>query len=213
ASASTHSVPNEAIAAARMALADWFGCLIGAVRHPAAVSVRRLVDGWRTQGPAPLVGGGTAAPAAAALVNAATSHALDFDDTHLGTDTHMSVAMWPGLLALAAERQATETDVLRAFVIGFEVAARLFGRRFGHALMRIGFMPTPVVGRIAAAAAAAALLRLDAGRSAHALGLAVTEAGGLARSVGTMAKPWQVGKAAMDGLLAAQLAEDGFVAA
>ena len=54
------------------------------------------------------------------------------------------------------------------------------------------------------------LLGLDAGRLAHALGIAGTQAAGLTQSFGTMAKPLHPGKAAMNGLLAALLAREGF---
>jgi 2-methylcitrate dehydratase PrpD len=56
-------------------------------------------------------------------------------------------------------------------------------------------------------------LGLSEERSAHALGVAATTAGGLTASFGTMSKPLHAGKAAMDGILAAQLAAEGFVAA
>ena len=48
---------------------------------------------------------------------------------------------------------------------------------------------------------------------AYPLGIAATTAGGLLGSFGTDSKPFHAGKAAMDGILSAQLAENGFVAA
>jgi 2-methylcitrate dehydratase PrpD len=54
------------------------------------------------------------------------------------------------------------------------------------------------------------MLGLDARRLAHALGIAGTQAAGLTQSFGTMAKPLHPGKAAMNGLLAALLAREGF---
>jgi 2-methylcitrate dehydratase PrpD len=56
-------------------------------------------------------------------------------------------------------------------------------------------------------------MQLNEARIAHALGVAATTAGGLVGSFGTYGKPFHAGKAAMDGILAAQLAADGFVAA
>jgi 2-methylcitrate dehydratase PrpD len=70
-----------------------------------------------------------------------------------------------------------------------------------------------VFGRIGAAAAAAALLGLDAERALHAVALAATQTSGLTASFGTMAKPFHAGKAAMDGILSAQLAAGGFTGA
>ena len=47
----------------------------------------------------------------------------------------------------------------------------------------------------------------------NALGAAATQTGGLTASFGTMAKPFHAGRAAMDGIVAAQLAAAGFTAA
>ena len=47
----------------------------------------------------------------------------------------------------------------------------------------------------------------------NAMGVAATTAGGLVASFGTMGKPFHAGKAAMDGILAAQMAAGGFEAA
>jgi len=76
-----------------------------------------------------------------------------------------------------------------------------------------GWHGTGVFGRLGAAAASAALLRLDVERTLHALGAAATQTSGLTASFGTMAKPFHAGKAAMDGVLSAQLAAGGFHAA
>jgi 2-methylcitrate dehydratase PrpD len=67
--------------------------------------------------------------------------------------------------------------------------------------------------RRAAAAIAAVLMRLDGPRTERALGAAATTAGGLVGSFGTHAKPFHGGKAAMDGILAAELAAEGFESA
>jgi 2-methylcitrate dehydratase PrpD len=72
--------------------------------------------------------------------------------------------------------------------------------------MNVTAMP---VEQVRAVAAAALLLGLDATRWAHALGTAATQAAGLHASGGTMSKPFHSGKAAADGLLAANLAQRG----
>jgi len=213
AAAPGRAYPDGALEAARMALADWFGCLVGGRNDPSGRALRTLVDGWATRGAAPLIGGGTAAPAMAALVNATASHGLDFDDTYAAAGTHMGVCMWPALLALAAERGLDETALLGAFVTGFEAAARLAGEGAGQKLHARGVHPTVLFGRIAAGAAVAALLGLDAGKAGHTLGLVATQVGGLSLSIGTMAKPFHAGRAAMDAVMAGELAEGGFGAA
>ena len=102
--------------------------------------------------------------------------------------------------------------MLSAFVTGFETAARI-GDGLGEPVSARGWHGTGVFGRLGAAAAASVLLRLDAERVLHALGAAATQTGGLTASFGTMAKPFHAGRAAMDGIVAAQLAASGFTAA
>lgn len=57
------------------------------------------------------------------------------------------------------------------------------------------------------------MLRLDEYQIERAMGIAATTAGGLIGSFGTYSKPFHAGKAAMDGILAAELAAEGFEAA
>src|SRR5919197_5856847 len=102
--------------------------------------------------------------------------------------------------------------MLSAFVAGFETAARI-GSGLGEPVSLRGWHGTGVFGRLGAAAAAAVLLRLDAEQALHALGAAATQTSGLVASFGTMAKPFHAGKAAMEGIVAAQLAAAGFAAA
>ena len=87
------------------------------------------------------------------------------------------------------------------------------GPNFGNRMQAAGFHPTAVFGKLSAAAAAAALLGCDANQAAHALATAATFGGGLTASFGSMAKPLHSGKAAMDGIQAAELAKQGLVAA
>ncbi len=140
------------------------------------------------------------------------AHCLDFDDTYVKAVTHISAPVWAATLALGEEADADERDLLAAFVAGFETASRL-GSGLGEAVTARGWHSTGVFGRLGAAAASAALLRLDAERALHALGAAATQTGGLTASFGTMAKPFHAGKAAMDGIIAAQLAAADFEAA
>jgi 2-methylcitrate dehydratase PrpD len=69
------------------------------------------------------------------------------------------------------------------------------------------------VGRLGGAVACARLLGLDPAGVDRAVGLAAAQAGGIQESFGTMAKPFQVGRAAADGLASALLAERGMTGA
>jgi 2-methylcitrate dehydratase PrpD len=212
AGAGDRSLPPEIADRALLCLADWLGVAIGAGDEPAGRIVREVASGWRTNGRSTVLFGTPSAAPAAALANGTLAHCLDFDDTYVRAVTHMSAPVWAATLALGEEIGAAEDAMLRAFVTGFEVASRI-GDGLGEAVTARGWHGTGVFGRLGAAAAAAALLRLDAGRALHALGAAATQTSGLTASFGTMAKPFHAGRAAMDGVVAAQLAVAGFTAA
>ncbi len=209
-------LPPDVLDQAKMCLVDWMGVALGAHTEGAAVTTRRMADAWGASGKAQILMSGTTTPALAALVNGTMSHCLDYDDAHTEGAGHISAVVWAATLAMAQHHQLSGKDALAAFVTGFEVMARL-GRGgmqgMGRNLQLKGFHPTSVLGRLGAAAAASVVLGLSEERVAHALGVAATTAGGLTASFGTMSKPFHAGKAAMDGILAAQLAAEGFDAA
>jgi len=201
---------EEAAAAARCCLLDWLGVSLAAVVEPEARILARVAAGWRSGGDARLLSGGLAAPAVAALVNGGLSHALDFDDTHIPSVMHGSGPLWAALLAVGGARRLPPQRLLAAFAAGFQVGAALGGEGVGVRLTSQGWHATPVLGRIGAAAALAHALELDAVRTAHALALAATGAGGLNASFGSMAKPLHAGQAAMGAVIATELAEAGY---
>ncbi len=206
--ARSRDYPAEVIEAARMCLADWAGVAIGAAGESPGTIAR---DAMHEPGPAMLMSGGAASRPTAALINGTLAHTLDFDDTHVASLTHISGPTWAATLALAATPGAENGSLLGAFITGFEVGARL-GSGIGPALLERGVHATAVIGGLAATAAGCALLGLDETQTANALGLAATQAGGLTLSFGTMAKPFHAGKAAMNAVIAVQLARAGFTA-
>jgi 2-methylcitrate dehydratase PrpD len=216
ATARQRHLPPQVVDQAKMCLVDWMGVALGAHAEGAAVTVRRLAASWGASGKAQLLLGGTTTPALAALVNGTMSHCLDYDDAHTQGAGHISAVTWASAWAMAGHHQLSGADAVAAFVTGFEVMARL-GRGqmqgFGRNLQLHGFHPTSILGRFGAAAVGSMVLGLAEAQVSHALGVAATTAGGLTASFGTMSKPFHAGKAAMDGILAAQLAAEGFEAA
>jgi len=212
AAAHQRALPPEVVNAARLCLTDWMAVALGAATEPAGRIVRKTIEGWHSSGRASVLFGGSAAAPMAALANGTLAHCLDFDDTYVDAITHTSAPVWAATLALGEEIGAEESELLAAFVTGFEVVARI-GAGLGQAVTSRGWHGTGVFGRLGAASACAALLKLDAPRALQALALAATQTSGLTASFGTMAKPFHAGKAAMDGVLAAQLASAGFTGA
>ena len=191
----------------KQCILDWFGVALAGYNEPVAKVIRDEVLHW-SRGPSTIVGSlHGAGPDAAALVNGATSHALDYDDVRV-TVGHPTVAILPAVLAVAEERLCTGEQALRALVTGAEVAA-IVGSWSHPSHYARGFHTTATVCCFGAAAAAGLLLGLDEQRMTMALGLAGTQAAGLKSMFGSMAKPFHAGKAASNGVLAARLAAAG----
>lgn len=141
----------------------------------------------------------------AAFANGTTGHSEDFDDLG-GCGGHPATVLTPTVLALADELHLSGKDVLTAWAVGYEVGTRLSTYNNTDK----DWHPTAIYGTMAAAAAAAKLLKLDTQKTRMALGIAGSEAGGLRRNFGTMTKPFHPGQAARNGVIAAKLAAKGF---
>ncbi|HVC56433.1 MAG TPA: MmgE/PrpD family protein [Stellaceae bacterium] len=203
-------LPGAVRELARQCVLDYYGVALAGADDPL---VRILLDEFLEAGgaaQASLIGRPGRLPAlSAALVNGAAGHALDYDDVNLAMPGHPSVAILPGLLALAEARHSTGREVIAAFVAGYETACAI-GSALKPGHYNLGFHATGTVGCFGAAAACARLIGLDAEATGRALGIAGTQAAGLKSQFGTMCKPFHAGKAAQNGLLAARLAARGF---
>ncbi|NBR03581.1 MAG: hypothetical protein EBT94_10715 [Alphaproteobacteria bacterium] len=100
-------VPEQALGFARLSLLDWMTCGVAGTSEPLALKLRQLAAGEGGLPVASIFGGLQAPPRMAALVNGATSHALDYDDTHFAHVGHLSVGIYPAALAIAEMQDAS----------------------------------------------------------------------------------------------------------
>src|SRR5439155_24192365 len=103
----------------------------------------------------------------AALANGTAAHAHDFDDMCFVSLAHPSAPLVAAGLAVAELAAVTGRALLEAYVIGFEIEARL-GRAMNPRHYQRGWHCTATLGTIGAAAAASRLLRLNPEVSGHA---------------------------------------------
>jgi len=201
----------QALLNAKLAMLDTLGCALAGAREPVVDTLLRT-PGMNTPGAVAVLGRRERLePLCAALVNGAAAHALDFDDVNIAMGGHPTAPVLPALLAVAASRACTGRQLLLAYVAGFEAQARL-ARSVNFHHYDKGWHPTATLGVFGAAAGSAKLLGLDERQTALALGLCVSLASGVKANFGTMAKPYHVGHAARNGLMAALLAQNGFTA-
>src|ERR1700742_1872310 len=152
-------------------------------------------------------------PAVAALLNGALGHSLDFDDTHADSSLHASAPVVPAAFAVGEMVGASGRDVLTAIVAGYEVCCRLGNALDPTSHYARGFHPTATAGTYGAAAAAAKLFGLSKDQIISAFGVSGSQAAGSLQFLvnGTWNKRYQVGAAAMNGVIAATLARNDFI--
>jgi len=149
----------------------------------------------------------------AALANGASSHMVEMDDLHRESILHPATAIIPAVFALAERERASGADLLLAIAVGYEAAIRV-AIGVGPSHYR-SWHTTATCGTFGAAAGAARLLGLDEEQTISAYGSAGTQAGGLWEFLtnNAMSKQLHPGKAALNGLLSALLAQRGFTGA
>ncbi|MBZ6247788.1 MULTISPECIES: MmgE/PrpD family protein [Streptomyces] len=147
----------------------------------------------------------------AAVLNGVLVHGLDFDDTHIAAVTHVTASALPAALAAAVRADRGGDELLAAYVLGVEVAARVGLGGAGH-FHDSGYHPTAVAGAFGAATVAAKLGGLDADGIATAQGIVGSMAAGLLEFLedGSWTKRLHPGWAAMSGLTAASFARVGW---
>jgi 2-methylcitrate dehydratase PrpD len=201
-------VPPSVIERARVAFVDTIGVSVAGSHEEVSHIVAEMV---KAEGSAPqctVIGQSLrASPQLAALANGVANHAMDYDFTFMSGQAVAPVI--PALLPVAEVTGATPADVLGAFIVGCEVAARII-RSSPRLTSGGGWHTTGIVGNVAAAAGCAKLMKLKVDQVANAIGISVSLGSGLPVNYGSMTKPLHCGNAARNGVLAALLASKGF---
>ena len=122
------NIPTEVIDRAKILMRDFIGIGIRA-RHEAdsTLAMMKATEILGADGGTCGVFGDSRwfSPAAAALINGALGHSLDFDDTHAEASLHPSAVVIPAAFAAAQLPGASGKEVITAIVAGYEVVCRL----------------------------------------------------------------------------------------
>ena len=209
-------LPSEVIQRAKDCITDTTAVIVQGSTLPWSRIVIRYAQRIGAGGRSRILGvdGPMVQAPSAALANGTLAHAFESDNlTRPGAGVHPGATLLPPALAVAQERGSSGRELIAAVVAGYEVMYRI-GAATRHSNERRGFHAPGTTGPFGAAVAAGRLLGLDAEGMTNALGIAGSLAGGLmefARSgTGAMVKRLHLGRAAEAGVLAANLAADGF---
>jgi len=203
------NLPKEAIHHAKRAVIDWYASLLPGSRVAPATLLELALADELDHGRARLASGRRATIRAAAVINGAASHAVEFDDIWRNAVYHPASPVISATLAAAQSQGSTGEQFLRGVIVGYEVSTRI-----GEAVMPSHYKywhTTGTVGTFGAAAGVATILRCTREQFMHAIGNAGTFAAGLQQSFRSeaMGKPMHGGHAAEAGALAALGAAKG----
>jgi len=207
-------LPSSAVEAAKTAITDFLGSVAAGSSQPPAMKVKKIIKRAGGNPRATIIGSNEKSSALyAALANGTSCHILELDDLHRSSILHPAAPIISAAFAAAEEREASGSELITAVVAGFEA-----GIRIAEAVTTSHYYywhTTATCGTFGAAVAAAKVYELNVDQVIDALGNAGSQAAGLWEFLqdGAMTKHLHPGKAAMNGLLAVQLAEEGFTGA
>jgi 2-methylcitrate dehydratase PrpD len=205
---SIEQIPDEVIEKLRCNVLHNLACALGA--HSTGEPVWSTLRDRRPAEATLLCDGGRVAVEHAAFANGALMHTRAQDDTHFRAKTHVGSAIMPVAFALAERDLCSGERLALAIIAGCEVAAAV-GERLARESTARGFRATPVFGTLGAAAAAASVLGLDAEGTADAIAIASSFSAGLNQTWidGTSEYRLELGMAARNGIVAAEMAAAG----
>jgi len=205
----TSKLPREVVHHAKRAVIDWYASLLPGSRVAPATLLEQALADELDHGRARLASGRRASVRAAALINGAASHSVEFDDIWRDAVYHPASPVISAALAAAQSQGVNGEQFLRGVIVGYEVSTRI-----GDAIMPSHYKywhTTGTVGTFGAAASVATILGCNREQFVNALGNAGTFAAGLQQAFRSeaMSKPLHGGHAAEAGALAALGAAKG----
>ncbi len=179
--ATARPLPPAVIAKTKLHLLDTLAAILSGSRLKPGELAAAYVDRLGGRPEATVIGTRIVTSAVnAALANAMMGHADETDDSHLAGLFHPGCGIVPAALAVAEQAGRGGEELIRAVALGYDVGARIapaLGSRRSDTASRSTHSLATLFG---AAAAAAALLRLDDAQVRHALSYAVQQASGVA---------------------------------
>jgi 2-methylcitrate dehydratase PrpD len=208
-------LPPEVAERAKLHLVDTFSAIVSGSRLPPGKNAIAYIRPFGGVAQAGVIGTRLVTTMLhAALANGTSGHADETDDTHPATRTHPGTSVVPAALAIAERDRLPGERMLRAMVLGYELCARTLLAIKAMPLMKTGHHAGARGQLFGAAAAAGALLGLDARGMRHMLSYCAQQASGLytlLRDTEHYEKAFAMGgMPAQHGLAAALMVKSGF---
>lgn len=148
----------------------------------------------------------------AAFLNGFHAHVCELDDGHRFGMLHLGAPIYSALISTSAVASLTWDSFFKGAVVGYEAAVKL-ARLIQPAHKLRGYHATGTCGTIGAAMSVCVALDYTPEQMGSALAMAATSAAGLLEVIDgcSQLKPYNVGRAAMDGLQAALFGSVGLM--
>lgn len=185
----SQEIPYDVIQQARKVLLDYLGVLIGGKKYLKEKHYKLI-----TSAPSEIFLDGFAA------------HVLELDDGHRHGMIHLGASIVSAVLDVAKKENLKSDDVLRGIVMGYEVAVRC-ARAIQPGHKERGYHVSGTCGTIGAAMGIAFACGFTNEQIKSTLACAVSSAAGVLeiQEQASEMKPFNVGRAAMAGMVAAQV--------
>ncbi len=193
---------------------DYLGAAVRGSLYDSSRPIQNLIiKSGINNGDAVIIGTGLKTiPAYAALANGTAGHSTELDDVVNESSLHPGVVIFSTALAVSCLTSGSFRQFASSIILGYDVTNRLAVSLNPSAPYERGFHPTGTCGTMGAAATAAKMLGLNGDGIVNSLGIAGSQAAGSMEflSDGAYTKRFHAGWAAHSGIIAAQLAADGF---
>ncbi len=202
---------EKTVLQAKQCFLDYLGVALAgaAMRGP---ENQKLLDSF---GPAcgfTVIGTGAKTDAfGAVLLNGMNAHAAELDDGHRFGMLHLGSPVLSAMFTAAERESIRGYELITGIIIGYEAAARL-ACAAQPAHRNKGYHTTGTCGTIGAAMGVAAALGYSRQQAKAALSCAVSSAAGVLeiQEEGSALKPYNAGRAALDGYVSAMMGSVGF---
>lgn len=207
---------KETIQIAKFAFLDFFGVALGGFREEpsqiALKTVKEMFSKTNLKYRASVIGSANRLDISnAGFINGISAHNLELDDGHKIAQIHLGAVIFPTAMSISEGYKLSGKDFLESVILGYYIGIFL-GSIVNPQHRNNGFHTSGTIGTFVAGAIVSKLLNFNKEEILNTLGLCGTQAAGLLESghSGSMGKPFNLGKAVSNGILASQLAKNGF---
>jgi 2-methylcitrate dehydratase PrpD len=205
-------LPTAVVQEARRRVLDYLGVAIcGSATGELSRIALPVVRAMRGHPECQLIFVDEKVPAAwAAFYNAIASHTIELDDGYRKGTVHPATAIIPPAMAVGERLNADLGALLRSVILGYEICLRV-ASAINPSHMQRGFHTTGTCGSLGAAVSVASIIGYDVEQVTHTLVISGLQSAGFQEMLhdNPFIKPLQPGKAAMAGVLSADLVAQG----